>query len=308
MKYDVITILDTCADLVVNLGDATPEFGQKEKWVDSFSLEMGGSNCIFASQCAKLGLRTAGAGFVGADAFGRVVLDGLQSAGVDASHVITDDKLGTGLGVILTRGADRAILTYSGTIGAASPALVNDELLISARHLHVGSYYLLTGLIGVLPGIFARAKKLGLSTSLDTNWDPSEEWALPDEILASVDIFMPNENEAMHLTRAGKAEEAARLLAERIPVVAVKQGAEGGMAVSGDRFAMLPAVDVDVADTIGAGDSFDAGFIYGILNAWELRDCLRAGLYCGSMNAARAGGTAGQARLEGLLAHLGMRD
>ena len=195
MRYDVITVLDTCVDLIVNIGDVIPEFDQKEKWVDSFSLEMGGSNCIFACQSAKLGLKAAGIGVVGNDAFGRVITDELSACGVDISYIRTYDDLNTGLGVLLTRRDDRAILTCSGSIGAVCPDLVTDDLLSSSRHLHIGSYYLLTGLMDELPDILHRAKNYGLSISLDTNWDPSETWFLPDELLSYVDIFFPNEND-----------------------------------------------------------------------------------------------------------------
>ena len=304
MLYDVITILDTCVDLVVDLGDTIPEFDQKEKWVDSFSVEMGGSSCIFACQAAKLGLKTVGVGIVGCDAFGQIVLDGLVSANVDTSYIRKDESLKTGLGVLLTRGDDRAILTYSGTIGAVKPEFLTDELLGKARHLHVGSYYLLTGVLKSFPDILRRAKALGLTVSLDTNWDPAEKWELPDELLQYVDIFIPNENEAMFLTRTNEVTKAASLLAQKIPLVVVKQGAEGGMVVTEEMHFRLSPMEVTVVDTVGAGDSFAAGFIYAYLNEMELQECLKAALYCGSMNTTRTGGTAGQARLEDLLKYL----
>ena len=320
MHYDVITILDTCVDLVVDLGDTIPEFDQKEKWVDSFSVEMGGSSCIFACQAAKLGLKTVGVGVVGCDAFGQIVLDGLASANVDISYIRKDESLKTGLGVLLTRGDDRAILTYSGTIGAVKPEFLTDELLGKARHLHVASYYLLTGVLKSFPDILRRAKALGLTVSLDTNWDPSEKWELPDVLLQYVDIFIPNENEAMFLTRTNEVTKAASLLAQKVPLVVVKQGAEGAMVMTGEKHVnhqskfpaskggvgggsnvlTLPPMEVKVVDTVGAGDSFAAGFIYAYLSEMELCDCLRAGLYCGSMNTTQTGGTSGQARLEDL--------
>jgi len=304
MHYDIITILDTCVDLVVDLGDTIPEFDQKEKWVDSFSIEMGGSSCIFACQCAKLGLKTVGVGVVGCDAFGQIVLDGLSGAGVDISHIKKDENLKTGLGILLTRGSDRSILTYSGTIGAARPEFLTDELLSSARHLHIASYYLLTGVLEAVPDILWRAKALGLTISLDTNWDPSERWELPDELLQYVDIFIPNENEAMLLTGINDVTEAARHLAKKIPIVVVKQGDEGGMVITKEEQIQLSPPEVRVVDTVGAGDSFAGGFIHAYLNGMELYDCLRAGLYCGSMNTTRMGGTKGQARLDSLSLYL----
>jgi len=295
MKYDILTVLDTCADLVVDLGDIIPEFGQKEQFVDSFEMDMGGSTCIFACQCAKLGLKTAGAGVVGEDVFGHLVKDSLSKSGVDVSNIITASDIKTVLGLHLKRGDDdRSILTYSGSIGAVNASHITDGLLQSARHLHIGSYYLLDGIRNALPDILKRAKRFGLTVSLDTNWDPSEKWLLPDEILSYIDIILPNFNEALLLTGRPDLEKAIQALADKVPVVAVKMGADGGLVESGGKRIKLPAPKINVIDTIGAGDNFDAGFIYGYLHALPLEDCLRTGIYCGSTSIKKAGGIAGQ--------------
>ena len=305
MKYDILTILDTCADFVVDLGDSVPEFGQKEKYVDSFSLDMGGSACIFACQCAKLGMKTTAIGVVGGDIFGCMVKDALAKSGVDISNIITDKNIKTGLGLHLKRkDDDRSILTYSGSIGAVMPGHITDELLQSAKHLHIGSYYLLDGVRDALPDILQRAKSFGLTASFDTNWDPSEQWHMPAELLSNVDIILPNRGEALLLTGCSDMDGAVEKLADKIPVVAVKLGAEGGLAESGGGRMKFPAMSVSVADTIGAGDNFDAGFIYGYLRGLPIGECLRSGVYCGSTSAEKAGGIAGQATLAGLLDYL----
>jgi len=294
-KYDILTVFDICADLVVDLGDTVPEFGQKEKYVDSYALDMGGSTCIFACQCAKLGLKTTGAGVIGGDIFGHLVKNTLAKSGVDVSNIITLSDIKTGLGLHLKLGKDnRSILTYSGSIGAVTAEHITDELLQSARHLHIGSYYLLDGIKNALPDILRRVKSFGLTVSLDTNWDPSEEWNLPDEILSYIDIILPNRNEAMLLTGCPDIESSLKILTDKVSVTAVKLGADGGFVESGGNRIKLPALNVNVIDTIGAGDNFDAGFIYAYLRGFTLEDCLRAGLYCGSMSAAKPGGIAGQ--------------
>ena len=295
MKYDVLTIFDICADLVMDLGDTVPEFGQKEKYVESSTIDMGGSTCIFACQCAKLGLNTTGAGVAGDDIFGRLVTDTLSKCGVDISNITTDGDIKTGLGVHLARKGDRSILTYSGSIGAVTAKHITDELLKSARHLHIGSYYLLDGVREELPDILCRAKSFGLTVSLDTNWDPAEKWRLPDKITSNTDIIFPNENEVLLLTGCADINAAIKVLSEKIPVVAVKLGADGGIVENNGKRIKLPAPDVNVADTIGAGDSFDAGFIYAYLHGFTIEDCLRSGLYCGSASTEKAGGIASQA-------------
>jgi len=308
MKYDILTVLDICADLVVDLGDTVPEFGQKEKYVDDFALDMGGSTCIFACQCAKLGLKTTGAGVIGGDAFGQLVIETLKNSGIDISNIIKSENIKTGLGLhLMKRGDDRSILTYSGSIGAVTPEQITDELLKSTRHLHIGSYYLLDGIRDKLPDILRCAKNFGLTTSLDTNWDPSEQWQMPDEIFANIDIFLPNYNEALILSGCPDIHEALIELAKKVPVVAIKMGADGGLAAGcGDQF-KLPAIQIsktDIADTIGAGDNFDAGFIYAWLKDLPLMECLRAGLYCGSVSIKKPGGIAGQISCDHLLKYL----
>ena len=304
MKYDIFTVLDICADLVVDLGDTVPEFGQKEKYVDSYALEIGGSSTIFACQCAKLGLITTGAGVIGGDVFGAMAAAALQKSGVDVSNIIADANIQTGLGLHLMREGDRSILTYSGSIGAVMPDHITDELLQSSKHLHIGSYYLIDGIRDTLPDILRRAKNFGLTVSFDSNWDPLEKWVLPDEILSYIDVILPNRNEALLLTDYSDIDAAVEILAKKVKVVAVKLGAEGGIVCSDGEKIKLPAMAVNVADTIGAGDCFDAGFIYGYINGLSLEDCLRCALYCGSMNTKKAGGIAGQAMLSDLLDYL----
>lgn len=307
-KYDIITVLDTCVDLLVHLGDMVIEFDQKEKLIPSFDLKMGGSSCIFACQTAKLGLETLGIGMVGRDAFGQVVLDELRASGVDTTQIEQNDRVKTGVGIALKKDSDRAILTYSGTIGAVRPDMITDQLLASARHLHIGSYYLLDGIKDSMPDLLCRAKALGLTISLDTNWDPKEEWHLPNELLQYVDVFLPNENEVMLCSGKPHFDEACAYFARIVPVIAVKQGSKGGTVISARKSMTLSPEQVPVIDTVGAGDSFDGGFLFGFLNGWSMEQCLRAGLYCGSMNTTCVGGTDGQTNLENLKKYMAQAE
>jgi sugar/nucleoside kinase (ribokinase family) len=294
-EYDVITVLDTCVDLMMQGGDIVPRFGQAEQLVSGYQLEMGGSACIFASQCAKLGLQTVGTGKVGKDAFGALVLERLREAGVDITHVEVDEGVQTGLGLALcTQDNDRAILTVAGSIDSADPKTLL-RMLPRARHLHVASYYLLSGMRPHWPEILLEARRLGLTCSLDTNWDPAERWGGLDELTPYLDILMPNEHEITAFTGIHDPEKAAREVAKRIPIVVVKLGAEGAMLVQEDRETLhCPANEVDVVDTVGAGDTFDAGFLYGYLNGLRLEDCLRVGVFCASRSVRKQGGFIGQ--------------
>jgi sugar/nucleoside kinase (ribokinase family) len=294
--YDVITFGDMCVDLIVSGADVTPRFGQVEKLVEDYGVEMGGSSCLFACQAARLGLRVGILGRVGDDDFGRLIVHRLEECGVDTGYVIVDPALKTGLGIALCQNGDRAILTYMGSICALRPDDVSDEFLASARHLHHGSFFLHTGLRPAMPGIFRRAQELGLSTSLDTNWDPAERWnSTLRKVLPLADVFMPNEQEALQITGCAALEEAARQLRARgIPLVTVKRGPEGARAYGEQGMVECRVAPAAGGDSIGAGDSFDAGFLAGWLRSLPLKQCLDIACYCGRSVAGAVGGLQGQ--------------
>ena len=263
-------------------GGRDPHFGQVEKLVEDYTLEMGGSCSIFACQAAKMGLRTAILGKVGADDFGRLVLRRLDESGVDTRFVTVDPGLKTGLGIALCPPGDRAILTYLGTINVLTPADVSDELLGSARHLHHGSYFLHTGLRPGMAGIFERARNLGLSTSLDPNWDPDERWEGLEELLPLTDVFMPNDQEALRIAEVqGQDEAATHFLSRGVQVVTVKSAPGARRSTAGIARSSAGWSQSVGEHSIGAGDSFDAGFLAGWLRGLRLERCLELGMACG---------------------------
>ncbi|WP_432836933.1 carbohydrate kinase family protein [Dactylosporangium sp. CA-092794] len=301
MQFDVLVVGDANPDLVLR-GDVRPRFGQEEQLLDGADLVLGGSAAITAAGCARLGLRTGLLAAVGADVFGAFVRERLAERGVELIVPAADDgSVPTGLSVILSAPGDRAILTLPGTIPALRPADVTDELLAAARHVHVASLFLQPGLQAGLAGVFARARRLGRGTSLDTNWDPTGRWEL-GEVLAGTDVFLPNAAELFAVTgtdpAAGVEAAAARLTAAGTTVV-LKDGARGGRAWwPGGGSAAAPAVAVDVVDTTGAGDSFNAGFLAARLAGKELPEALAWAAVAGSLSARAAGGTAAQATID----------
>ncbi|MEA3336599.1 MAG: sugar kinase [Chloroflexota bacterium] len=302
--YDIIVAGEINPDLILSDPDLEPRFGQHETLVENATLTVGSSAAIFACGAARLGLTVGIIGVVGEDLFGRFMLDSLTERGVDVSNVIVDPEQKTGLSVILSRGTDRAILTQVGAIDALRAEQIPSELLKKARHLHVTSYFLQTALQPDLPDLFARARLLGLSTSLDTNWDPDERWTGVESVLEHTTVFLPNEMEVLSLTGLADVREAAQYLATKAGVVAVKLGEQGAIACCQSEFVQAPSLPVSVADTVGAGDSFDAGFLYGILHGWEMERSLRLGVVCGSLSTVQHGGITGQPTLEQALATL----
>jgi sugar/nucleoside kinase (ribokinase family) len=173
--YDVLVVGELNADLILR-GDVTPAFGQVEKLIDDAALTIGSSSAIFACGAARLGLRVAFIGKVGDDEFGRFTLRELNQRGIDAGGVVIDRALPTGLSVILSRPSDRAILTHLGSIAALRFDEIDLSWLSRARHLHLGSFYLLDALRPDVPRLFDEAKARGLTISIDTNYDPTEKW------------------------------------------------------------------------------------------------------------------------------------
>lgn len=291
--FDVLVAGEINPDLILS-GNVIPEFGQVEKLVDSATLAIGSSSVIFACGAARLRLKVAFIGVCGDDVFGRFMLDEMSKHGVDISNVIIRADGQTGLSVILNNQSDRAILTHSGLIAELQASDITDDLLRQSRHLHVASYFLQTKLRPDLPALFKRARSLGLSTSLDTNYDPSEEWIDFDELLSVTNVFLPNGTEAKSLTGAENIEEAANRLGSKVEALAIKLGKDGALGILKSQRAMVESIPVKVVDTVGAGDSFDAGFIHGYLNGWELERSLRLACVCGALSTQQAGGTGGQ--------------
>lgn len=303
---DLLVIGDCNPDLVLD-GDLVASFGQVETLIDDAELVLGGSASIVACGAARLGLRTTLASLVGDDAFGRSQLEGLAGRGVETSRVVVEPGLRTGVSVIFRRADDRAILTALGATAALTAKHLEGAVRAGARHVHVTPYFLLSSLRGELRGLLELAREHGATTSLDTNWDPGEDWSGDlDDALAAVECFMPNAEEAMRITGCRSPIEAAAALAEQVGTVVVKMGAEGAYARSGAREVTVPAVPADLVDTVGAGDSFAAGFLAARLRGRQLEDSLRIAVACGSLSTRASGGTAAQATMAEALEAAGL--
>ncbi len=297
-RFDVAVASDMSVDLILT-GNVRPRFGQVEQIIDDYQLELGGSANIFACQMAKLGARTAVLGRIGADAFGELALKRLQECGVDCSLVQVDTSLRTGLGVTLAEPSDRAILTFEGSITAVLAEDLPKQPAELCQHWHIASFYLMKQLCAAWGDFLQRAKKAGVTTSLDPNWDPANRWEGVQEILPLIDVFLPNEAEAAALTGELDALAAARALSKAGPIVVVKRGDRGASAVHGDEVWELDLAHsteepIYAVDTVGAGDNFDAGFLRAWMLGVDIKECLELGHRCAVASLRAAGGIEGQ--------------
>jgi ribokinase len=293
---DLLVLGDANPDLVLHGGDVVPAFGQAEHLVDDARLTIGGSGAILACGAAALGLRVAIAAVVGDDLFGRFVHEGLVEGGVDVSGIVVDTGTPTGVTVVLSGAADRAILTMPGTIASLSSDRIDPVLLDRARHVHVSSYFLQSALTPSLPDVFQRVRARGGTTSVDPNWDPSERWngGLLD-LLTLTDVFLPNAMEATRVAHTSDLDAAAASLAEHAGVVAIKNGDRGAIAVSDGVRHRVDPVRVQLVDSTGAGDSFDAGFLAAWLDGAPVERALAFANVCGALSTRAMGGTSAQA-------------
>lgn len=301
----LLVVGELCVDPIVALGDDGIRFGQHEQIVPATTLTMGSSSAITAVGAAKLGVATTMVGVRGDDEFGDYIARELSVRGVDVSAVRIDGAVPTGSSTHLSRpDGDRAILTAMGSIGRTRGGDVTAALLAAASHLHGGSYFLQNDLWTDAPALFARARAAGLTTSLDGNFDPSEQWdsGIVD-VLAHVDVFFGNEQELTGIAGTPILLDAIGALLRRMPqgaVVVCKRGADGAEAIrlEFDELVVIRAAIPQVAgvlvDTVGAGDSLAAGYLAGVLEGADIAGCLALGVACGTLSTRGPGGISNQ--------------
>jgi sugar/nucleoside kinase (ribokinase family) len=271
----------------------------KEVLVQDSQLVLGSATAIMAMGLARLGTPVAFVGRVGDDVWGHYCLEDMAGRGIDLSRVIRGGGLKTGITVSITSPSDRALVTYLGAISALTAADVPDAAMAGLHHLHVSSFFFQEGLRPHFPALFARAHRAGLTTSLDTGFDPSGRWdGGLRETLRETDLFFPNEVELEALTECADPVEGLRKLANGTTRVVAKLGKNGAMTLDGETVVQVPAYPVETVDTTGAGDSFNAGFLHRWLAGAPLVECLRLGAACGALSTLGLGGTASQPTLE----------
>jgi sugar/nucleoside kinase (ribokinase family) len=295
------------ADLVMTGLPSLPVLG-RELVGTGFRIAMGSSSAITAARLAALGAQTDFVGRVGGDDLGRFVTRELHNFGVGVDHLQVIDAQ-SDVTIALTYEHDRALLTYSGLMTTFTGDPITPDLLAQYDHLHVGSFALQTALQPQLPRIFRLAHEIGLTTSLDMGWDPYELWMKNPHLeptLAEADFFFPNETEAEALCGEWNPEKLAALVRGTL---AIKLGAKGGLVMrAGSAPLTQPSFPVEVVDTTGAGDAFNAGFLYTTLaEKADPASALRFAVACGAEAVTHVGGPTAAPTASALRAWLKVR-
>jgi len=290
-RFDISVLGELNCDLILYGLPAVLE-PEREHLAKDFTLTLGSSSAIFAHNISLLGSRVGFTSCIGGDPLGAFCVERLSESGVDVSGVKRLPSKNTGVTVILPLTGKRQILTYPGTTFDLDHTHLDLDYLRDAAHFHLSSYFLLRALRPELPELFLQMKQAGLTTSLDTNDDPDNLWS--DEVktvLKYVDVFLPNEHEACKVTGAGDVDSALDELSRLVPIVVVKCGGQGVLAKRGNERFYAASLSVQPVDTIGAGDTFNAGFLHKFMHGSDLQDCLQYGNVTAGLSTTRAGGT-----------------
>jgi len=291
-KFDVCVAGELNLDLILYGIPETPSH-ERELLASGATLTLGSSSAIFAHNLAMMGAHVGFITRVGPDSLGEIALERLKQAGVDLKRVVhARGSTATGVTIILPHSSTRHIFTYPGTMFEMTYRDLDVKYLASARHFHMSSLFLHRGLADRIPELFRRMKNAGLTTSLDTNDDPDDRWnGALQETLKYVDILLPNERESCKIAATEDPEEAIARLSQRVRIVVVKRGPGGALAAAAGKLVSAAPVEVDAVDPVGAGDSFDAGFLYQYLRGADLETCLAWGNMAGAFSTTQPGGT-----------------
>jgi sugar/nucleoside kinase (ribokinase family) len=288
---DVALIGNVNVDIVVRDVSALPPPGA-EWTVDVVEIRPGGAAANMALTLAGLRVPSTLVGCVGDDAFGSYLLAELSTKGAGVSHVRT---VASSTGVSLAfeaPGRERSFLTQLGSLASFDASMVPEDAMTS-RFAVFSGYFLLPALVDGLAGLMTRVRRAGGQVLFDAGWDPAG-WvpstvAAIAELLPRVDVFLPNAAEAGAMTGEADSRAAARALqAQSGGWVVVKLGADGCLAAGPDAAeATTPAPSVDVVDTVGAGDAFDAGLVAALRDGAEVPDAMAFATHVASMHVSR---------------------
>ena len=245
-----------------------------------------GAGFIPAVALTRLGLAVGWACDFGNDFFSRYALEEAGRQNLDSQLFRHHDRPLQAVTVAYSFAQDRAFLSYIDPLPATNlTELVEQQparclLLMSLRY---GPDFL---------AAVEAAHAQGAVVFMDAQVHDNATLTDPDVVAAlqAIDIFVPNQREALQLTGEKDAELALQRLAELTPTVVIKLGAEGAIAQSQGQRVRMPGLAASALDTTGAGDNFDCGFLYGWLRGYALEGCVRCANFCGSRSTTAHGG------------------
>lgn len=297
MQYDVLVVGRPTWDLVFTGLPTWPVVGQ-ETFATGLTVSPGGTfNGVAA--LARLGVSVSMIGSVGNDEWSALGLRAMQDEGVSAEHIAVLNRPMPAVSVCMTHDDDRGFLTYEPTDPALSGQCVRHAL---GKLRTLDAKYIQCCLNTDLAAYQKVAHERGIKTVVDCGWD--EPWLTSEEIrvlMPKADIVFMNQLEALTMTGESNIEQAMERLGEIATFVVVKRSEMGSCAVVDGQVSCAPGIPTDVVDATGAGDCYNAGFLYGLMRGRPIQECLLYGNICGSMAVRMPGGFSGAPTQDELL-------
>lgn len=289
MKYDVLVVGRPTWDLVFTGLPSWPVIGQ-ELFASGLTVSPGGTfNGVAA--LARLGVQVGMIGSVGNDEWSELGVRAMRDEGVSIEHIAVLDHPMPAVSICMAHGGDRGFLTYE-----PSDPVLNGRCVAHALSALRGldAMFVQCCLNPDLAAYARVARERGMRTIVDCGWD--EPWLTSKEIrtlMPRADIVFMNQLEAMTITGERTIEAALLRLADLVRFVVVKRSEQGSSAAIDGQIHHAPGIPADVVDATGAGDCFNAGFLYGLIHERPIEDCLMMGNICGARAVGKAGGFAG---------------
>lgn len=298
-KYDAVVIGDANIDLVVVGCHELPAPGE-EVFADQMQVHVGGGAALFTLSLAKLGLKLAFNGVLGKDGDGRYILNEFQKHGVDTQYIQLSERNHTGISIALNSDKDRSFITYMGTNQELDLRQLDLRSVELARHVHLTGYRGRSNHDDYMQ-MAAKLKAMGVTLSCDVGWDDTGEWYEGIyELMKTVDIFFMNEAEAMHYTRCAREADSIAKLRQHSSHFVIKMSSKGAIACIDGQVTRRTGFQVNSVDTTGAGDAFNAGYMFGYLAGKPVEDCLLYGNACGACSVTNYGGSTGITNIDTL--------
>lgn len=293
---EVVCLGIMVADVIARPVRSLPEEGKLEL-VDQMELHTGGCAVNTGVALSRLGVDAAVIGKVGKDAFGDFMIAALQRRGLNTDGIRRQEGTNTSASMVcVAPSGERSFIHYLGANGEFSVPDVDFSLIQGARLLHIGAAMLMPKMDGEpLAVVLRRAKEMGVLTCVDTAWDSKGRWMeLLAPALPYTDMCVPSLEEARMITGEKEPEAIARVLRKAgVKTVGIKMGEDGCYVCSGSEEYYLPPFQVQAVDANGAGDSWVAGFLTGVVKGWSLQDTARLANAVGAMSVTAMGAANG---------------
>jgi len=292
MRKSCLVIGDLNVDIVLNELKDYPELG-KEIVAGSHFLDIGGSGGIFSAVLSGLGINTYIISKIGSDFLGKFLINKLKSYDVNINKLIIEDNKETGITINLSYREDKYQISSLGLVNSLNIDEVVFKNIKDIGHVHFTSYYMMNNLKKDYVKLIDNIKKVykNATFSLDTNDDPENRWG--DEIyniLNNIDILFINKKEALKITKESDTSDALNKLKREVKTVVIKLGSKGYIARDGDSYYSGDSLSANFKDSTGAGDNFDAGFIYGYMNNLDIEKSLKIANVVGTKSVEFPGG------------------